>query len=78
MRSVEGMVDIHSYFHNRTEFMFSFYFPGYMNPPVLVDINKDGVSDVISAGFADSIQAFDGETFKQLWSFRMVGTETYS
>jgi len=24
-----------------------------MNPPVLVDINKDGVSDVISAGFAD-------------------------
>jgi len=49
-----------------------------MNPPVLVDINKDGVSDIISAGFADSIQAFDGETFKQLWSFRMVGTETYS
>ena len=49
-----------------------------MNPPVLVDINKDGVSDIVSAGFSNSIQAFDGETFEQLWAFKMVGTETYS
>lgn len=50
----------------------------YVSPPVLVDINKDGVEDVVVTGFNDVVQAFDGETFKPLWSYKMVGTETYS
>ena len=60
--------------------IFRIYFcvTGYMNPPVLVDINKDGVVDIVCAGFANKIQAFDGETLKPLWTFKMVGTETYS
>lgn len=58
--------------------MLFFVITGYMNPPVLVDINKDGVVDVVSAAFADTIQAYDGETLKTLWSYTMVGTETYS
>lgn len=62
-------------------FIYSFVYDfviGYMNPPVLVDINKDGVVDLVSAGFADKIEAFDGETLKILWTYNKVGTETYS
>ena len=51
---------------------------GFMNPPVLADINKDGVVDLITASFSDDIKAFDGETLKQLWSYKVVGTESYS
>lgn len=49
-----------------------------MNPPVLADINKDGVVDIITASFSDDIKAFDGETLKQMWSYKVVGTESYT
>lgn len=51
---------------------------GYMNPPILVDINKDGVVDIISAGFGEFIQAVDGETFQVLWTYSAPNSETYS
>lgn len=49
-----------------------------MNPPILVDINKDGVVDIISAGFGEFIQAVDGETFQVLWTYSAPNSETYS
>ena len=51
---------------------------GFMNPPILVDINKDGVVDLINAGYSDRTQAIDGETLAILWTFYKPGTETYS
>ena len=49
-----------------------------MNPPVLVDINKDGVVDLVSAGFAGGVIAVDGNNYKRLWSFQRSSVETYS
>ena len=51
---------------------------GFMNPPVLVDINKDGVVDLVSAGFAGGVIAVDGNNYERLWSFQRSSVETYS
>jgi len=51
---------------------------GFMNPPVLVDVNKDGIVDIINSGFSDSITAIDGETLDIIWTFTLPMTETYS
>jgi len=49
-----------------------------MNPVILVDINKDGGVDIVTAGFSDHVMAFDGETLIRLWIYTLAGTQTYS
>ena len=51
---------------------------GFMNPPVLVDINKDGVVDLVCAGFSGGVIAVDGNNYQRLWSFQRSSVETYS
>lgn len=50
---------------------------GVMTPPALVDLNGDGVSDLVTAMFNSTVIALDGVTFKQLWSYRFPQSETY-
>lgn len=57
------------------------YFPlilGVMNPPILVDLNKDGTVDIVMAMFNTTVAAFDGETYQRLWDFFFPESETYS
>jgi len=50
---------------------------GYIAPPVLVDINKDGTDDIIAASFGGKLVAIDGETFSNIWLYEFENTGTY-
>ena len=49
-----------------------------MLPPILVDLNKDGTVDIAMAMFNTTFAAFDGETFKRLWTVTFPDSESYS
>lgn len=53
-------------------------YKGVMNPPILVDLNKDGTVDIVMAMFNTTVAAFDGETHERLWDFFFPESETYS
>lgn len=50
---------------------------GVISPPVLVDINRDEIVDIVLANFNSTVFAFDGLTFDQLWKREFVDAETY-
>lgn len=47
-------------------------------PPVLVDLTKDGVLDIVMALFNSSVIAIDGLTFRKIWSYTTAHSESYS
>lgn len=49
-----------------------------MVPPVLIDINDDGVLDLIMSLFNSTVIAFDGLSFKEIWRTEFPNSETYS
>ena len=51
---------------------------GFMNPPVLVDIDEDGTVDMVFAFFNSTIAAINGETFSLIWSYSVPHSESYS
>ncbi|KPM09388.1 PQQ-like domain containing protein [Sarcoptes scabiei] len=51
---------------------------GVMVPPALIDINNDSIFDIVMAHFNSTVIAFDGLTFKQIWKYELLGSETYS
>lgn len=51
---------------------------GYIGPPVWVDITGDGVHDIVANAVEGKLIAFDGKTYKPLWSVKMPNTEAYS
>ncbi|XP_014669211.1 PREDICTED: uncharacterized protein LOC106810388 isoform X2 [Priapulus caudatus] len=53
-------------------------YKGFMTPAVIVDVNDDGVADIVVAAFNSSVQAIDGDTFKILWNFTIPQSESYS
>ena len=40
---------------------------GIMTPPILIDLNKDHVQDIVIALFNSTVVAFNGRTFVELW-----------
>jgi len=51
---------------------------GYIGPPVRVDINSDGVLDIITSSVDGRLLSFDGETRSPIWEVEMQNTECYS
>ena len=51
---------------------------GYIAPPVWIDINNDGIHDVIANAVEGKLLAFDGKNYKKIWSVKMPNTEAYS
>ncbi|MBA4054203.1 MAG: hypothetical protein C0490_05775, partial [Marivirga sp.] len=51
---------------------------GYVGPPIWVDINNDSVLDIVANAVEGKLIAFDGNTYKPLWSVKMPETEAYS
>ena len=47
---------------------------GFIAPPVLADLNKDGEEDIIVNAFEGKVLAFEGGTFELLWEVN-VGSE---
>lgn len=50
---------------------------GYIAPPVLSDINRDGYYDVVSNAVEGKIVAIDGKTNTRLWSNKIDSSEAY-
>lgn len=48
-----------------------------MTPPVLIDVNKDNIEDIIIPLYNSVLCAFDGQTFKQIWNRTFPSSETY-
>lgn len=52
---------------------------GFIAPPILADINQDGVKDIITSSVNGRVIALDGETNDLLWEMRMTGEmDTYA
>jgi outer membrane protein assembly factor BamB len=51
---------------------------GFVSSPVLVDINKDGVRDIIDNAVEGKMQAIDGATGSVLWQISFPYTEAYT
>lgn len=48
-----------------------------MTPPVLIDVNRDNIEDIIIPLYNSTLFAFDGKTFQQLWNRTFPSSETY-
>ena len=51
---------------------------GFIAPPVLVDINRDDVLDIVANSVDGRMLAFDGRTNAFLWQISIAGTEAYT
>jgi outer membrane protein assembly factor BamB len=51
---------------------------GFIGPPVLADITKDGIPDIIANAVEGKLTAFNGATYKPIWSLKVPETEAYS
>lgn len=51
---------------------------GYIGPPVRVDINEDGVLDILTNSVNGRLIALDGKDHRKLWEVEIPGTESYS
>jgi outer membrane protein assembly factor BamB len=51
---------------------------GFIAPPVWIDINNDGIHDIIANAVDGRLLAFDGKTHQSIWKVSMPNTEAYS
>ena len=50
---------------------------GVMVPPVLIDMNKDGVKDILVNSFNGIMILYDGETLATIWKIQFEDRESY-
>ena len=50
---------------------------GVMVPPVLIDVNKDGVKDILMSAFNGHMVLYDGETLAPIWHVTFEDRESY-
>jgi outer membrane protein assembly factor BamB len=51
---------------------------GFVSPAAWVDINRDGIHDIVANAFDGRLLAFDGNTHQSIWKVEVPGTEAYS
>jgi outer membrane protein assembly factor BamB len=49
---------------------------GFIAPPVLADVSKDGFYDIIAITHGSTVYAIDGKTYSKLWEQRVPNTES--
>ena len=50
---------------------------GVMVPPVLVDMDADGVKDILMSAYDGTLALFNGATLKLMWAREFSGYESY-
>lgn len=51
---------------------------GFMVPAILVDLNEDGVDDIVVSSFNSTVYAFNGQTYATLWKYTFADSESTS
>jgi outer membrane protein assembly factor BamB len=51
---------------------------GFVGPAAWVDINNDGIHDIVANAVDGRLLAFDGKTHQSIWKVEVPGTEAYS
>lgn len=51
---------------------------GFIGPPVRVDINRDGILDIITSSVDGRLLSFDGSNHQRIWEVEMPNSECYS
>ncbi|XP_048762012.2 uncharacterized protein LOC125670712 [Ostrea edulis] len=51
---------------------------GVMVPPLMTDIDHDGVDDIVMSAYDGSVMLLDGKTMKTKWKVEFPGMESYS
>ncbi|MCF0056634.1 FG-GAP-like repeat-containing protein [Dyadobacter sp. CY356] len=51
---------------------------GFIAPAVWVDINEDGIADVVANAVDGRVLAFDGKTLAPLWNVKIPNSEAYT
>jgi len=50
---------------------------GVVVPPVQIDVNKDGVNDILVMTLNGDVILLNGETLERLWNISLNGRESY-
>ena len=48
---------------------------GFIAPPIVIDLNQDGIKDIIALDHGGIIVAFDGKSYQQLWGTTIDNVE---
>ena len=48
-----------------------------MVSPTLVDMNGDGINDIVMSAYDGTIRLYDGETLGVMWTAKFPGYESY-
>lgn len=51
---------------------------GFMVPAILVDLNSDGVDDIVVSSFNSTVYAFNGQNYATLWKYTFADSESTS
>lgn len=51
---------------------------GFMVPAILVDLDDDGVDDIVVSSFNSTVYAFNGQTYVTLWKYTFADSESTS
>ncbi|KAK3612229.1 hypothetical protein CHS0354_039511 [Potamilus streckersoni] len=51
---------------------------GVMVPPLIVDVNRDGVNDLVVNSYSGSVMLLDGNNLRQVWTTDFNDMESYS
>lgn len=50
---------------------------GFIAPPVWVDLNEDGIKDIVASSVDGRLLAFNGKSNEKLWQMHLPNTESY-
>lgn len=51
---------------------------GFMVPAILVDLNEDGVDDIVVSSFNSTLYAFNGQNYATIWNYTFADSESTS
>ncbi len=63
---------------SRSRIVYSDPKKGMLTPAALVDVNGDGVKDIVVATFYSNVIAFDGKTYDAIWNTTFADSESYA